>query len=43
MVVYQGQLVGQRLVRVPGDVQDVDLEDVRIIRVMKELITVHKE
>jgi len=43
VLVSQDQLVRQRFVCISGDVQDVDMEDVRIVRVMKEMTIVHEE
>jgi hypothetical protein len=43
VLIFQYQLVRQRFVYVSGDVQDVDMEDVRIVRVMKEMTSVHEE
>ena len=45
VLIFQDQLVRQRFVyvSVSGDIQDVDVEDVRIVRVMKEMTSVHEE
>ena len=43
VLISQDQLVRQRFVCISGDVQDVDMEDVRIVRVMKEMTIVHEE
>lgn len=43
VLIFQDQLVRQRFVYSSGDIQDVDMEDVRIVRVMKEMTTVHEE
>jgi len=43
VLISQDQLVRQRFVCISGDVQDVDMEDVRIIRVMKEMTSVQEE